>query len=343
MRARSGRAALAVVAALAAVTLGVAVPSAGAKSKPNIDVINDFRVEYEAKVTWNQHESEPGYNEDRALSYTVKGSLPNARFIDGALSPAVSRKVDTTVEGTASTERDQPEGTSASCSGKTVTVRGLVGLGLTGKGFWLGPWLSGTGSGSCTDSDGGTPPLTLLVGWPGAQETPETLSTPAGAYEFVVPSHRMDVDQWSKPFRLTFDDDKCPNYQATTTVSCSYLMEGTLTLTRVSRKEEEEDPLIDELLAPIEPPKLNRKKTKATTEVECAKACDIEALIGVFGGTRKRPKVTPIRSRKQRLKANKATTISLPLNARARAAAKRGTLVMTLKAKGGKRRIYPLR
>lgn len=334
-------------AALAAVALGVAVPGAGAKpkSKParNMVVTNEFRVEYEAKVTWKQHESLPGYNEDRALSYTVKGSLPNARFVSGALSPAVSRRVDTTVEGSASTERVQPEGTSASCSGKTVTVRGIVGLGLTGKGFWLGPWLSGTGAGSCTDSDGGTPPLSLLVSWPGAEEAPETLSAPAGAYEFVVPSHRMDVERWSKPFRITFDDDKCPNYRATSTVSCSYVMEGTLTLTRVSRKEEEEDITIDELLGPVEPPKLNRKKTKATTEVECVKACDIEALIGVFGGTKKKPKVTPIRRKKVRIEAKRAKTISLPLNAKARAAAKQGTLVMTLKAKGGKRRIYPLR
>jgi hypothetical protein len=75
---------------------------------------------------------------------------------------------------------------------------------------------------------------------------------------------------------------------------------------------------------------------------ECAKACEIEALIGVFGGTRKHPKVTPIRSRKMRLKANTATTVSLPVNAKARAAAKQGRLVMTLKAKGGKRQIYPL-
>jgi hypothetical protein len=288
-------------AALAAVTLGVAVPSAGAKPKPAKSTVlhNEFRVEYEAKVTWKQHDSLPGYNEDRALSFTVKGSLPNARFIAGALSPAISRTVDTTVEGSASTERVQPEGTSASCSGTTVTVRGLVGLGLTGKGFWLGPWLSGTGAGSCTDSDGGTPPLSLQVGWPGAKETPETLSAPAGAYEFVVPSHRMDVDRWAKPFRLTFDDDKCPNYRATTTVSCSYVMEGTLTLTRVSRKEEEDDTSMDDLLVPVEAPKLNRKKTKATT-------------------------------------------ISLPVSAKARAVAKQGRLVMTLKATGGRRRVYPL-
>jgi hypothetical protein len=332
-------------ALLAASALGVAASGADAKpKKPSSDtmVINEFRVEYEAKVTWKLHDSLPGYNEDRSLGYTVKGSLPNARFISGALSPAVSRMVDTTVEGTATTERVQPEGTSASCSGKTVTVRGLVGLGLTGKGFWLGPWISGTGTGSCTDTDGGTPPLTLQVGWPGAQETPESLSTPAGAYEFVVPSHRMDVDRWSKPFRIAFDDDKCPNYRATTTISCSYVMEGTLTLNRVSRKEEQSDPIHDELLSPNEPPKLNRKKTKATTEVECAKACDIEALIGVFGGTRKKPKVTPIRRKKVHLKAKSAKTISLPLNAKARAAAKRGTLVMTLKAKGGKPQIYPL-
>lgn len=343
---------------LAAAAVGVlphaadAAAKAPATPKPgrNTVVINEFRVEYEAHVTWKHQEALPGWNETGALSYAVKGTLPNVSFVSGALSTAVSRTVDTTVEGAASVERVQPEGTSATCSGKTVTVRGIVGIGRARHGIWLGPWLSGTGHGTCNDSDGGTNPLELKVSWPAPTGKTDDLVVPSGAQEYVL-SHRMDVDRWSEPFRVAVADvERCPNFNPVQTVGCSYEMKGTLTLTRVSRKEEEEDPLIDELLGPNEPlkvnpqkpPKLNRKKTKATTEVECAKACDIEALIGVFGGTKKRPKVTPIRSKKMRLKAKTAKTISLPLNAKARAVAKQGRLVMTLKAKGGKRRIYPL-
>lgn len=342
MRARTIAAAVLAAAAVGgAAATADATPKSAAKSEQRTLLVNEFRVEYEATVSWSRHQALPDMTEDDALSYTLRGTLPNIKFVAGGFSTAVSRTVDTTVAGTASVEVVKPQGTSVSCGGTSVTVHALTGIGRAPKGFWFGSWLSGTGLGSCTDSDGGTPPLTLQVGLP----TPKDgigEEMPAGVQEYVVPKHRMDVDRWSQPFRIAAEDDTCPNYDPSLTIGCSYVMKGQLTLTRVSRKEEADDTGMDDLLAPSEPPKLNRKKTKATTEVTCKEACDIEALIGVFGGTRKHPKVTPIRRKKLRLKAERATTISLPVTAKARAVAKQGRLVMTLRATGGKRQIYPL-
>lgn len=340
MRARPTSVALAV--GVAAVGL---VPAAGAKApppaKPSTSVVNTFRAEYEATVTWTHHQGTAESNDEDTLSYTVHGTLPDVTFVNGALSVNVSGRLETSVEGTVTGKTDNPTGTSVSCSGKTVQVRGLAGIGRTRDGFWFVPWLTGTGFGDCTDSNGKPSKLERQVVWP-TPPTPAAEAAPTGATGYRTTARGIDVDDTTKPFRVVSEDDKCPRYEPSRTVSCTFVAEGTLTLTRISRKEEADDTSNDDLLAPDEPPRLNRKKTKATTEVECRKACDVEALIGVFGGTRKHPKVTPIRRKKVRLKANRATTISLPVNAAARAAAKRGRLVMTLRATGGKRQIYPL-
>jgi len=78
-------------------------------------------------------------------------------------------------------------------------------------------------------------------------------------------------------------------------------------------------------------PKLDKKKRKAETTVECPSACDIEAIIGVFGGTKKKPRVIERRTKKAKLKAAGTKTVKVPLTAKVRAAAKRGQAAMQLK------------
>lgn len=329
----------AAVLAVAAVAGGAPGSAPAAKTKPKMDVFNTFAVTYEATVNWKAHESQAPWTGTSALSYTVKGALPNVVFNGTTLIRTANASIGTTVEGDASDVTTNPEGTSVDCHGTAVQVSGAVGVGKApgGTAIWFLPAIGGTASGDCTDSDGKHSPMELKVGWPAGTDV--TTAAPPDATLIPLTLGAIDRASWSKPFRITFDDEKCPRYSPSMTISCSYEIKGELRMTRVEREEHEN---FDHLLAPDDPPKLNRKKTKATTEVECTKACDIEAMIGVFGGTRKHPKVTPIRTKKMRLKADKATTISLPLNAKARTAAKQGRLVMTLKVKGGKRQIYPL-
>lgn len=341
--------ALAISAALAASVAAVSfAPAAQAKSKPSSKkakgtmVTNVFRAEYDATVTWNQHSALPGMTEDAALKYTVRGRLPDLTFIDNVLLLHKAGKLETTVEGTVSLSTVKPEGTSVTCKGKTITVHGTAGVGRTKGGFWFAPWIAGKGLGHCTDTDGGVFDQNLTVGWPTeAQAAAE--ATPPGAHGFSTTFRQIDVDRWSKPFQITFKDDKCPNYDPAQTISCTFVAKGKLTLTRISREEEEDD---SDLLAPVEPPKLNPKKTRATTTVECRSSCEIETAIGIFGGTKKHPRVIPIRRKTVRLKANRETTISMPVDAKGRAAATEGRLMMTLTVKGGSGRndkqIHPL-
>ena len=35
-----------------------------------------------------------------------------------------------------------------------------------------------------------------------------------------------------KPFRIVFEDEKCPNYEPELTIACTFVMTGKLTLTR---------------------------------------------------------------------------------------------------------------
>lgn len=344
---RGRRTALAVVAtALAASVAAVGVaPSAQAKSKPKSDkgtiVTNVFRAEFEFTTIWQHHQAIPGMTAEDSLRYTTSGTIPNVTFIDGRLQLNRSAKVAATVEGTVKMNVDKPEGTSSTCTGNTVEVSGFAGVGRAKSGFWFAPWVTGTGRGDCTDTDGGSGPFELPITPPFAAKADATV-TPPGAYEFPVRFADIDGDRWAQKFRLEYQGKDCPRYDKPTTTSCTIVTTGTVTLVRTSRQEEEDD---SDLLAPSEAPKLNKKKTKASATVECRRSCDIEALIGVFGGTKKHPRVTPIRRRTVHLKANRETTISLPVNAKARAASKRGTLVMQLKVKGGSTRdvqVFPL-
>lgn len=330
MRALAIRAAL--VASVAVLGGGVPAAHAAPKSDRNTIVTNVFRGEFELTTIWQHNQAIPGMTAEDGLRFTTSGTIPNLEFVDHRLQLNRFGKVAATVEGTVKMNVDKPEGTSSTCTGNTVDVDGTAGIGRAKTGFWFAPWISGTGRGDCTDSEGGTGPFELSVPWPFPAQAAAT-ATPRGAQEFTPTLAEIDVDRWSQKFRIEAEGKDCPRYEKASTTTCTIVTTGTLTLVRTSRKEEVDD---SDLLAPVEEPKLNKKKTKATATVECRKACDIEALIGVFGGTKKHPKVLPIRRRKMRLKANRATTVSLPLNAKARATAKQGRLVMTLKAKIGR-------
>lgn len=308
----------------------VVVPAAGAKP-PASTVTDVFAVTYDAKVTFQNHLALPEYREDQSVSYQMHGRLPDVRFVDGLLETDQSRVVDIRTKGKASVEAVQDDGDSLRCDGTDIGVRGITGIGRAENGFWFLPAQSASPAGSCVSTEGARPPWYLTVPWPGQGHE--------GAVTFPATAKSIDVPKWSKPFRIVFADEKCPNYDPESTISCSYVIEGKLTLTRVDRVEEENGEI---LLPALDPPKLNPKKNKVTTTIECQSGCDVEALIGIFGGTPKHPKVTPLHKKKVHLPADKPTTITMPLTARDQAAAKQGLLVMTLQARGGKEQVYPL-
>lgn len=334
----------ALAASAAAVSIAPALPTpsaAAAKSDKGTIVTNVFDAKFELTTIWQHHQAIPGMTAEDSLRYTTSGTIPNVEFVDSRLQLHRSAKVAATVEGAVKMNTNKPEGTSSTCTGTTVEVSGFAGVGRAKGGFWFAPWIAGTGRGDCTDTDGGSGPFELPITPPFAAKADATI-TPPGAYEFPVRFADIDGDRWAQKFRLEYEGKDCPRFDQPTTTSCTIVTTGTVTLERKSRKEEEDD---TDLLAPTEGPKLNKRKTKATTTVECRRSCDIEALIGVFGGTKKNPRVIPIRRKKVRLKANRETTFSMPVNAKGRAAAKQGRLVMQLQVKGGGKRdtqIHPL-
>lgn len=195
--------------------------------------------------------------------------------------------VDIRTKGKATVEANQDDGEWLNCGGTEIKVRGIVGIGRAENGFWFLPAHSAAPSGTCVSSEGAHPPFDLTVPWPGEGHD--------GAKTFPATVKSIDVPGWSRPFRIVFEDEKCPNYDPTMTISCSFVIQGKLTLTRVDREEEVNGEV---LLPALDPPKLNPRKNKVTTTIECQSGCDLEALIGVFGGTPKHPKVTPCTRRR---------------------------------------------
>ncbi len=320
--------ALAILAASIA-TLALAT---NVEAKPPAKTVTDvFAVTYDARVTFVHHKAHPEFNAEDNLRYQIHGRLPELTFVDGLLQTDQSAVVKTKVKGSVGSEVHQSDGWSTNCTGTEIKVRGLVGLARVDGGISFLPALSTDPKGRCTDSTGEQSPLFLHVWWPGEGLT--------GAKTFPLTPKSIDVPKWSKPFRIAFDDEKCPNYEPELTISCTYVIEGKLTLTRVDREEQVNGEV---LLPALDPPKLNPQKNKATTTVECQSGCDVEALIGVFGGTAKNPKVTPLHKKQVHLAADQPTTISMPVTAADLAAAKNGLLAMSLRAEGGKEQVYPL-
>ena len=106
----------------------------------------------------------------------------------------------------------------------------IVKFGRAPNGIWFLPTHSASPAGSCVSTEGARPPWYLTVPWPGSGQE--------GAVSFPVTPRSIDVPKWSKPFRIAFRDEKCPNYDPESTISCSYVVEGKLNLTRVDRVEE---------------------------------------------------------------------------------------------------------
>jgi hypothetical protein len=320
--------------AAAAMLVFATAANAASTAKTVTDV---FAVTYDARVTYDNHLALPEYRETQKVSYGLHGRLPDVRFVDGLLQKDESRVVDIRTKGKAIIDADVDDGDWLRCTGNYVKVRGIVGIGRDANGIWFMPAHSAAPSGECESSEGAHPPFDLTVPWPGAGNG--TTGKDSGAVSFPVTPESIDVAKWSKPFRIAFEDEKCPNYDPESTIACSYAIEGKLTLTRVDHTEEING---DVLLPALDPPKLNKAKNKVTTTIECQSGCDVEALIGVFGGTPKHPKVKPLHKKKLHLQGGRPTTLSMPLTAADRAAAKSGLLVMSLRAKGSREQIYPL-
>ncbi|MBS1678007.1 MAG: hypothetical protein JST08_11535 [Actinobacteria bacterium] len=212
---------LAILAALAAgLTI---IPAAAAKT-----VVDTFAVTYDVKTTYDHHKAHPEFIGEDNLRYRLHGRLPELTFVDGLLQTSRSAAVKARVKGFAGSEVKQ-DTWSMNCIGKTISIRGPAGVARVGSAIAFLPALSAEPRGTCLASDGVRSPLTFDAAWPG-----EGL---VGARRFPLTARSIDVPRWSKPFRIVFQDEKCPGYEPDLTIACSFVMEGKLTLIRVDREE----------------------------------------------------------------------------------------------------------
>jgi hypothetical protein len=212
----------------------VIVPAAAAKPPPAKTVTDVFAATFDAKVTFEHHKAHPEFTGDDTLRYKLHGRLPDLTFVDGILQTSRSAVIKAKVKGFASSEVVQAPW-SMNCIGGRVTVRGLVGVARLGEDIGFLPAFSSEPRGRCIDSDGEFSNFLWDVPWPG-----EGLG---GSKIFKITRKSIDVPKWSKPFRIVFEDEKCPNYEPELTIACTFVIQGKVTMIRVDREEATEVPL----------------------------------------------------------------------------------------------------
>lgn len=311
-------------------------------------VINTFRVDYEVLVQWEHRQVFGEATTFDGMAYDLKGRLPDVTWKGAVLDTASHAVVKTRKEGSVTANTTNPAATSIACSGGPIQLDGMVAMGPVAgtTKVWFAPWLGARGETQCRDSDGKTGAGALGLTSVGTAK-PGSAAAPPGAAIVAPTFGQLDRSSWQIPYHRSFGGKDCPRFTAGHTTKCILDLSGRLTFTRVARKSEADG--ADDLLGPVEvqkPPKAQPKRGRATTTVECPKACDIEALIGVFGMKNGRPHVSYPARRTTRGKAGRATTVSVPMGSGARTAAKQGLAVMELRVRmGGKTRKgrYPLR
>lgn len=311
-------------------------------------VVNTFQVEYDVLVQWEHQKRYGEVSTFDGVAYQFKGPLPNVTFRDLKLQRHAHAIVKRRIEASATANSENPNGTSIWCSGGPTQIDGMAALGQdpdTSK-LWFGGWFGSEAATDCKDSDGKTGPGAQKLVSVGSAR-PDATVVPIGAAT-ITPSFRtLDAPSWKAPYHRTFVGKDCPGHTAGRTTKCVLDVSGALTFTRVSRTTDDDG--VENLLGPVDVPQVPKaqpKRGRATATVECPRACDVEALIGVFGMKDGKPHVSWPAKRRKRLKANRATTIAVPMGSGARSAAKEGRAVMELRVRvSGKRRTarYPLR
>lgn len=330
--------------AAAATALLLAVPAPSSADT----VLNTFRVDYEVLVQWEHRQRFGEATTFDGMSYDLTGRLPDVTWRGAVLDGPSHAVVKTRKEGSVTATTTNPGGTSIDCAGGPIQLDGMVAMGPVAgtTKVWFAPWLGAQGETWCKDSDGKTGPGAQKLATIGTA-TPGSGVAPVGSAVVAPTFAQLDRSSWQIPYRRGFSAKDCPRFAAASTTKCHLEVSGRLLFTRVSRKSEQD--ANDGLLGPVEVPKAPKaepKRKRATATVECPKACDIEALIGVFGMKDGKPHVSWPSRRTTRGKAGKATTVTVPMGSGARAAAKQGLAVMELRVRmGGKTRKgrYPLR
>lgn len=345
---RRGMSSRSLRATVGALVAGGALLAAPVPSTADEVVVNTFQVEYDVLVQW---EHQRRYGEAAlfdGLSYHLKGTLPNVTFRDRKLTRHSHALVQRTQEGSATANTENPGGTSVWCAGGPVRIDGMAALGQdpdTSK-LWFGTWFGAEAATECRDSDGKTGAGAQKVATIGSAR-PDATVVPIGAATFTPSPAVLDSAAWKAPYHRTFVAKDCPGFTAGPTTKCVLDVSGTVRFTRVSRTTEDGDN--DNLLGPVEvpkPPKAQPRRGRATATVRCPRACDVEALIGVFGTKDGKPHVSWPARRTRRLKAGRATAVAVPMGAGARKAAAQGLAVMELRVRmAGRTRTarYPLR
>lgn len=317
---------------LAAALLPAAAPAQATTLVTRWDVTYDVSVELE------HHRATAETSRDETLSYRVTGTLPEADFEDKRMQRGISGDVKQTVDGKMSADTKHADGTSYSCGGGPAQANGFVTVQSTGSALGVGPIvaLNATCVGTQPDAVGISP----------SDRTRTTVALPT--------MDELEGDRWERRFSVVLADETCPVVDLSETIGCTAKWTGTITFKLRKRSEKPDDddllaPDVDDLLGTVKTPKkprLNPAKDQATVTVRCPKACTVEPAIGVFSQCRGKPCVLPVQAKKQRLRANRSTKVTLPLNAKARRVAQQGVVGMRLTVTmGGKQRraVYALR
>jgi len=341
--------------------LATLVVAAAAQPAAGDVVVESYRTTIDLSVNYEHARASGGASSTTAATYRWQGPGPDVVAQDGLLRgdagddptvpPApgvlvapVAEQVRGSAAGNAAILSTAADGTSDSCRGVAGRTEGIVTVGRTLGGPAIVPAVGFAITTTC--AKGGVPDL--VIG-------PSTVTEPGMLQPGVTPllsARTVTGERVQTRFDQRAEGKRCPGYDPSDSTRCLATWSGTVTFERQRRTVEPEKadaPAKAGRIGPARVPKapaVAPGRRSATTTLRCSKRCTVEAMIGVFGQRKGKPHVTPVARRTRSLRAGRATTVRVPLNAKARRAVGAGTAVMrlTVRSSGARRSAtYPLR
>ncbi|MDX8153804.1 hypothetical protein SK069_19560 [Patulibacter brassicae] len=338
-----------------AVVAATAVPAGAAGDV----LVEDYRTRIDLTVAYEHVRASEGSSSTTAATYRWQGAGPDVVAQDGLLRGAagddptvppapgvlvapVAKQVRGAAEGNAAVLSTAPDGTAESCRGVAGRVEGFVVVGRTLGGPALVPTVGFAITTSCARD--AVPDIVIA---------PSTVTEPGMTQPGITPLLTARVvtgERVQTRFEQRAVGTACPGYDPASSTRCVATWTGTVTFERWRRTTEPaKAPAAGTRLGPArlrKAPAVAPGARSASTTVRCSRRCTVEALIGVFGQRAGKPHVTPLARRTRALRAGRASTLRVPLSAKARRAVAAGTAVMrlTVRSSGARRSaVYPLR
>ncbi len=340
-RLRRPRAALAATAAAAAVLLPLAAASPSSAAD-GLGLKDTYRGAFSGTVVYTQEKStEDGSNRSsESATFAITLHADDVEFVDDLLLRPVTISNIQVSDGRAS-RSETGEDHSKTCSGTSVVSPTPAAL-LPTRGFrpaaaptdlTLVPFVAADLAMNCTDSDGGAFAESIRLGNLPTDRRPRG----GGPFDIALAVPREQVGRsrltFNPPDRTVANAADCP-FRDLYTRTCTVSVRGAALVLDLVHSDD------DDLLAP--PPLFRAKVTRGARRAEvratCRSGCGVRIRVFLPGG-RLGPRrgfataaaaVRPLAVRRVTLKPSRqAQTVSLPLGAAARAAARRaGALVL---------------